>query len=149
MEIDLLLQFEQMGRSKGEALDWEQPVLLPDDGEVEYAEILNALIEWNKEKIMPDAKGHALFESRVANNGLGIVQRHAAWGQRYSENSARRLADIGVSTPELCAMLRNGECNIDDPKIWDHLRLTALERLSIDQPKYAGLRVALEKWSIS
>ncbi len=149
VEIDLLLLFEQMGVTSGPALDWELPALMPDNGEVEYAEILNALMEWNKEKVMPGVKGHALFESRVANNALGISQRHAAWGQAFADDSARRLANIGVSTTQLCDTLRRGENEIGDPAIWDHLRLTALERVSIDQPKYAGLKVALEKWSKS
>ena len=147
VEIDLLLQFERMRTADSAALSWQLPALLPLDGEVEYAEILNALIEWNKEKVMPETNGHALFEARVANNALGIAQRYAAWGLTYSERSTQRLANIGVSTSQLCEALRNGDRNIDDPAIWDHLRLTALERLSIDQPKYAGLRVALEKWS--
>ncbi|GAB5488726.1 MAG: hypothetical protein Pars2KO_22960 [Parasphingorhabdus sp.] len=147
VEIDLLLQFGKMRSTENLELAWEQPALLPDDGEVEYSEILNALIEWNKEKVMPDTNGHALFEARVANNALGIAQRYSAWGLIYSERSTKRLANIGVSTSQLCAALRNGDKGIDDPVIWDHLRLTALERLSVDQPKYAGLRVALEKWS--
>lgn len=147
VEIDLLLLFEQMEVASGPSLAWEQPSLLPEHGEVEYAEILNALIEWNKEKIMPDTKGHALFESRVANNALGIAQRHAAWNEAYASESAIRLANIAVSTPELCAALRSGTKNISEPSIWNHLRLTALERLSIDQPKYAGLHIALNKWS--
>ncbi|MEP2988836.1 MAG: phosphotransferase family protein [Parasphingorhabdus sp.] len=147
VEIDLLLLFEQMAVATGPKLSQERPALLPDDGEVEYAEILNALMEWNKEKVMPSTKGHALFESRVANNALGIVQRHAAWGQIYANRSSERLANIGVSTTQLCAAMRTGERSISEPAIWNHLRLTALERLSIDQPKYAGLRIALNKWS--
>lgn len=147
VEIDLLLLFEPMRGSESSPLVWNEPPLLPDNGEVEYAEILNALIEWNKEKIMPDMKGHALFESRVANNALGIAQRHAAWAQHYAEESAKRLTHIGVSTRQLCASLRNGEKGIDDPGVWDHLRLATLERVSIDQPKYAGFKTALNKWS--
>ncbi len=151
VEIDLLLLFEQMGVATGSRFTWVQPALLPTDGEVDYAEILNALIEWNKEKIMPEMKvfDHSLFESRVANNALGITQRHAAWGQKYAKRSAKRLADIGVSTPELCTALRSGEIDINNSDIWNHLRITALERLSIDQPKYAGLHIALKKWSTS
>lgn len=149
VEIDLLLQFEEMRVSESSKLAWQQPPLLPDDGEVEYSEILNALIEWNKQKIMPNANGHALFEARVANNALGISQRYAAWGLDYAERSSARLANIGVSTAQLCTALRTGTSDIEDPAIWDHLRLTSLERLSIDQPKYAGLSVALEKWSKS
>lgn len=149
VEIDLLLLFEPMRVSGSPTLQWEVPPLLPDNGEVEYAEILNALIEWNKEKIMPGLHDHALFESRVANNALGIAQRHAAWGVRFAENSSERLTKIGVSTHQLCTSLRGGDMLIDDHAIWDHLCLSALERLSIDQPKYAGLKVALDKWSTS
>lgn len=147
VEIDLLLLFEKMGVGSGDKLPWNQPALLPDDGEVEYSEILNAIIEWNKEKIMPETTGHALFESRVVNNALGIAQRHAAWGKSYADRSTNRLANIGVSNSQLCKALRDGHQDIGGSAVWDHLRLTALERLSIDQPKYAGLRVALEKWS--
>jgi len=149
VEVDLLLQFEEMRASDSSTLTWQQPTLLPDDGEVEYSEILNALIEWNKEKVMPGTSGHPLFEARVANNALGISQRYAAWGLEYDTRSSERLANIGVSTSQLCRALRDGTSNIEDTAIWDHLRLSALERLSIDQPKYAGLKVALEKWSKS
>ncbi len=147
VEIDLLLLFEPMRKSESSKLSWHEKALLPEHGEVEYAEILNALIEWNKEKIMPQQEGHALFESRVANNALGIAQRHASWAGKYAENRNQRLANIGVSTEQLCAKLRHGEREIEEPEIWDHLRLSALERLSIDQPKYAGLKTALNKWS--
>ena len=149
VEIDLLLLFERMGLAHGLSLIFEKPALLPDYGEVEYAEILNALIEWNMEKIMPEADGHALFESRVANNALGITQRHASWGQEFEGRSSARLANLGVSTDQLCKALRSGKQDISKAAVWNHLRLTALERVSIDQPKYAGLRVALEQWSKS
>lgn len=147
VEIDLLLLFEQMKVAEGPKLEWIQPDLLPTNGEVDYAEILNALMEWNKGKIMTGLQGHALFESRVANNALGISQRHAAWGTKYTERMSNRLTNIGVSTSELCTALRSGERGIEEPEIWDHLRLTTLERLSIDQPKYAGFRIGSQKWS--
>lgn len=146
VEIDLLLQFEELRDRESAPLDWEEPALLPERGEVDYAEILNALIEWNKEKVLPGTEGHALFESRVANNALGIAQRHAAWGNDYSEVSAKRLAAIGTSHAGLCTSLRSGDRDLSDDALWDHLRLTALDRLSIDQPKYGGFRVAKGKW---
>jgi len=149
VEIDLLLQFDSMRQSDGSGLTLNTPALLPEQGEVAYAEILNALIEWNKEKIMPDQRGHALFETRVANNAMGIVQRHAAWGSAFNENKNERLSNLGVSTDQLCHDLRHGKQDVDEAAIWDHLRLTALERISIDQPKYAGLKVALNNWSTS
>ena len=149
VEIDLLLLFEQMNLVNGPPVSFTQPTLLPEDGEVGYEEVLHALIEWNKEKIMPEANGHALFESRVANNALGIAQRNAAWSQTFAQNRRHRLAILGVSTSEFCAALRSGTKEINDPAVWDHLRMSALERISIDQPKYAGLHVGLKKWSKS
>ncbi|NNC72895.1 MAG: phosphotransferase family protein [Sphingomonadaceae bacterium] len=146
VEIDLLLQFEAMRKAENRALDWAEPPLLPDSGEVGYAEIVNALIEWNKEKVMPGTEGHALFEARVANNALGIMQRQAAWGQKRQDAASERLAAIGTTHINLCAALRAGERDLDDDDLWNHLRLTALDRLSIDQPKYGGFRVAKERW---
>ena len=146
VEIDLLLQFEPMRSRESQFLDWQEPPLLPEIGEVAYSEILNALKEWTKEKVMPDLSGHALFESRVANNALGIAQRAAAWGERFTETATDRLTEIGPTQDALCRALRKGDRSLDEETIWDHLRLSALERLSIDQPKYAGLRVARERW---
>lgn len=146
VEIDLLLQFEAMRERESATLTWSEPDLLPETGEVEYAEILNALREWARDKVIPKAEGHALFEARVANNALGIAQRHAAWGQTYADGAAQRLAAIGTTQSELCRSLRSGERNLGDDALWDHLRLTALDRLSIDQPKYGGFRVAKDRW---
>lgn len=147
VEIDLLLLFEPMREGESRALAWPEPALLPKNGEVAYAEILNALIEWNKEKVMPGRKGHTLFEARVANNALGIAQRAAAWGGRFAERAAARLDGIDETHASLCTALRQGEAGIDDPQLWDHLRLSALERLAIDQPKYGGFRMAKERWA--
>lgn len=146
VEIDLLLLFEPMRAGDSRPLAWSEPPLLPEDGEVAYAEILNALIEWNKDKVMPGQDGHALFEARVANNALGIAQRAAAWGEVFAGRRTARLEALGTNLADLCAGLRDGSIDIEEPKVWDHLRLTALERLAIDQPKYGGLRVARENW---
>ena len=151
VEIDLLLQFETKRNADGRTLDWDQPALLPDEGEPAYQEMLNALIEWNKDKIIPAAEGHSLFEARVAKNALGIAQRFAAWGQNFAMRQSGRFAGLGLTgsgltSEQLCTRLRDGRADLTDEAIWDHLRLTALERLAIDQPKYAGLRVAREKW---
>lgn len=146
VEIDLLLQFEAMRDGASRPLDWDEPALLPDNGEVTYAEILNALIEWDREKIMPGLEGHPLFEARVANNALGIAQRDAAWGDIFAARQDERLAALGVTRSDLCTALRDGSRDLVNEMLWDHLRLTALERLSIDQPKYGGLRVAVARW---
>jgi hypothetical protein len=39
--------------------------------------------------------------------------------------------------------------DLTTPHLLTHLRLQALERLSIHQPRYAGLKVAREKWGLN
>lgn len=146
VEIDLLLQFEPMRDGECPPLDWAEPPLLPEDGEVACAEILNALLEWTRNKVFPGKEAHALFEARVANNALGIAQRHAAWGQYYADGAAERLNDLGTTHTDLCAALRAGERGLNDLALWNYLRHNALNRLSIDQPKYGGFRVATDRW---
>jgi hypothetical protein len=109
--------------------------------------VLTALSEWNTETVQPELTGHDKFQSRVAGNALGIIQRQQQWSGRFSAASERRLAHLGYDHGQLCTALSEGVLDINTPGLWDHLRLSALERLSIDQPKYAGLKVALKKWS--
>jgi hypothetical protein len=115
-------------------------------GETSYGELLTALGEWNSSQVQPGLKGHDKFQSRVAGNALGIARRQAEWGPGFREAAKARLAAIGYDHRQLCSGLSKGDIAISDPAVWDHLRLSALERLSIDQPKYAGLKVALDKW---
>jgi len=150
VEIDLALLFEEI--LPGEIcspLDWSIPDERAETGETGYGELLTALGEWNTEHVQPGLDGHAKFQSRVAGNALGIARRQAEWGPDFREASRARLAAIGYDHGQLCTGLSNGDIGITAPTVWDHLRLSALERLSIDQPKYAGLKVALTKWSSS
>ena len=150
VEIDLALLFEDMLPAEiCTALDWIAPQPDPIKGETGYSEVLTALSDWNKETVQPGLQGHEKFQSRVAGNALGIVQRRFAWGEQFAATSERRLSAIGYDHGQLCHALSDGSLDIKAPGVWDHLRLSALERLSIDQPKYAGLKVALKKWSAS
>ncbi|MEO9469351.1 phosphotransferase family protein [Parasphingorhabdus sp.] len=148
VEIDLALQFEDMLASElCTTLNWTPPEDASQTGETGYGEVLTALSEWNTETVQPDLKGHDKFQSRVAGNALGIIQRQQDWGGQFSAASERRLALLGYDHGQLCTALSEGALDIGTPGLWNHLRLSALERLSIDQPKYAGLKVALNRWS--
>ncbi|GAA0483367.1 hypothetical protein GCM10009096_27220 [Parasphingorhabdus litoris] len=147
VEIDLALLFEDiLPADICTKLDWQMPDAGDVTGETSYDELLTALAEWNKDTVLPDLKGHDRFQSRVAGNALGIAQRQASLGPAFREASDQRLAAIGFDHGQLCAALSQGNITAEHPGLWDHLRLSALERLSIDQPKYAGLKVALNKW---
>ncbi|MEP2104132.1 MAG: phosphotransferase family protein [Parasphingorhabdus sp.] len=147
VEIDLALLFEDILPANICApLDWQMPEAQDIKGETSYDELLTALSEWNKDIVQPDLKGHDRFQSRVAGNALGIATRQASFGPGFRDASDQRLAAIGFDHGQLCAALSEGSIDAGHPGLWDHLRLSALERLSIDQPKYAGLAVALNKW---
>ncbi len=150
VEIDLALLLEEILPDEiCTPLDWSVPEEATVTGETGYGELLTALGEWNTGNVQPGLHGHDKFQSRVAGNALGIARRQAEWGPGFRDAAHARLAAIGCDHAQLCAGLSNGDIAVTDPDIWDHLRLSALERLSIDQPKYAGLEVALNKWNPS
>ena len=147
VEADLLLLFEEiLGLGGGNGVSWEPPSEHDFAGEIDYAELLTALGEWNRESVQAVASGHQLFESRVAGNALGIARRHARWAGVFDQASRERLREIGLDHASLCQALAKGSVGLDDNALWDHLRLSALERMTIDQPRYAGLQQARQRW---
>jgi len=148
VEIDLALLFEEiLPDSIAAPLDWSVPEAESVTGETGYGELLTALDEWNAKQVLPGLQGHDKFQSRVAGNALGIARRQVEWGPGFRDAARARLAAIGYDHRQLCSGLSKGDIAITSAAVWDHLRLSALERLSIDQPKYAGLKVAVNKWS--
>lgn len=148
VEIDLLLIFDPMlGESAEQKIEWDHPDSPSHDGEIHSAELLEALIGWDGEDVIPNAEGRDLFQARVAKNAMGMLQREAALTPIFSERRLARLGDLGLTIDALRDGLSNGSLSPANPALLAHLRLTALERLSIDQPKYPGLAAALKQWS--
>jgi hypothetical protein len=104
------------------------------------------LTQWNKKEVLAEASGHGVFASRVANNALGIVDRALQLGAPYAQRQTQRLTELGYESAALARALRTDFELCISEAIWDHLRLTALERITIDQPRYAGRAVALKRW---
>ena len=146
-EIDLLLLLEEEFYDTPTQVEWQEPSLQSYGGESDDAELLEALINWDKKSVIPNSDGRDLFQARVAKNALGILQRKAQYGAIFAARNQQRLSDLGLSFGELSAGLSNGSLSIDDPKILGHLKLSAMEHLRIDQPHYAGLKTATAKWS--
>jgi aminoglycoside phosphotransferase (APT) family kinase protein len=145
VEIDLMLLFD---RGTPAGLQWTPPPAPAATGEIACEELLAASGEWVSGSVLPASAGHARFEARVAQNALGIAQRHAAWGAEFAHAEAARLATLGLDHGTLCRDLRAGRLAPDVAGVREHLSLRALERLSIDQPQYAGLREACRRWLI-
>jgi hypothetical protein len=78
---------------------------------------------------------------------MGMLRRENTLGPVFAARQADRLAELGLAFQELRTGLAEATVSPSDANVLDHLRLTALERLTIDQPKYPGLTAALDAWS--
>lgn len=105
------------------------------------------MISWDNDNVIPTAKGRDLFQARVAKNAMGMLQRKAEFGPLFAARQKARIDGLNLTETDLCSGLADGSLSPIDAALLAHLRLTALERLSIDQPEYPGLIAALKQWS--
>jgi len=115
-------------------------------------ELVGAVKRFLQEAAMPALEGRVSFHARVAANALSIVERQLdAGADAETEAHARLRGLLGRDgsyddlEAELCARIRSGELGLDSPGLGDHLRATALAKLAVDQPHYAGYRRAVER----
>jgi len=149
-EVDVLLLFDEI-YDFHDKLDLAYLRTKTDSGkgETKPEELTQALSEWLTQDIIPNASGREGFKARVARNAIGMLQRQSQTGSLFSKAQDERLSKLDVSSADLPAKLLSGAMNIQSDALRGHLKLSTLEQLSIDQPKYAGLHVALENWSLS
>ena len=148
-EIDLLLMLEA-ATPDGPAIA-KTKFSLPDGGlatgDTKSFELAKALSEWLTDDVIKAFEGREQFKARIARNAAGILERHGAMQAEFSYREGNRLSKLGYDNEALCNAIEQGDVTLSTPGLLNHLRLCALERCSIDQPKYAGLKVALETWS--
>lgn len=112
-------------------------------------ELVKAVQGFIETKAMPELKGHTAFHARVAANALGIVARELELGPRAAEMEMNQLAallghegSLDELNRELCKCIREGKVDIQSEALRQHLELTTLDKVAIDQPKYSGLKLA-------
>jgi hypothetical protein len=112
-------------------------------------ELVEAVRNFLETKAMPELKGHTAFHARVAANALGIVARELENGAASGSDELQRLkALLNRDGPlkelngELCAQIRSGKIDIASTALENHLERTTLDKVSIDQPNYSGLKIA-------
>ena len=132
-ELDLLLLLEEDAPEAERA----RPVVLPDMsctclGEASQEEMATGIAEWLdtlKEKLT----GHDRFQLAVARNALGMIAREA--------HLLPAELDLVLSQA-----LLSGEKSLASAELLADLRVSALQKLSADVPKYPALRAARQKW---
>ena len=107
--------------------------------------LLDAAIDYLERELSPTLTGYHRFQCRVTLNVLAQVRRELALAPAQSEaERARLVALLGHAgerdelSRELAARIRRGEVALDDPALLEHLRLSLVEALRINNPKWIG-----------
>ena len=112
-------------------------------------ELLISVRDFLRQEVMAQTSGRIQFLSRVAGNSLDIVLRELTLAAPGRELEAARLRELlGQDEPladlrwRLVHGLRDGSIALDLPGLAEHLRLTVVNQIAIDQPRYSGFKTA-------
>ena len=115
-------------------------------------ELLEAVIEFLEKRVMPKLDKHTAFHARVAANVLNIVRRELEHGPGLDAEELDRLKDLlgedgslEELNAELCNRIHQGELDHTNPELMEHLFLTTMGKVSVDQPIYSAYQRALEE----
>jgi hypothetical protein len=103
------------------------------------AELLRAVAGWMES----GGSSQGGYLALVARNALAIAQRELELAPQAEARAKVRLeallgvqGDLPALESKLAAGLRQGSLTRETPGLFEHLRLQALDRLAIDQPRY-------------
>jgi hypothetical protein len=109
-------------------------------------ELLQAVAEFLRERVLPATEGALAYQVRVAANALAIVQREVAQGAAAQAREAEGLrallgpqapADLDAANRLLCAHIATGAMDLATPGLLAHLQRTTADKLAIDLPGYS------------
>ncbi len=116
------------------------------------AELVAAVRAFITDTVALQLTGHAAFHARVAANALAIVERELATRKAAEAREAERLrallpdapigADVAALNHALCEAIRCGGVTAATPGLLEHLRLSTIDQLAVDQPTYSGFLAA-------
>ncbi len=113
-------------------------------------DLLAALGAFLDKEVAPELSGHKAFNMRVAINVLAIVQREAEFGAQFAATEKKRLCDLLDTdssleqlNEKLCDEIRAAHLDLSSPRLVHHLKKVMMGKLAIDQPRYAGYRMAI------
>ena len=116
-------------------------------------ELISSVRDFLRAEVMSETAGRTNFMARVASNSLDIVLRELELGSQAKEQELERLRSLlgehdgslglGDLRWQLTRKLRSGEQSLQDQQLQNHLRQTVTNQIAIDQPRYSGLKTAL------
>jgi hypothetical protein len=112
----------------------------------DVAELVAVVADWLRSEVVP-LLGERRFEGLVAANVLDILFRELTFGPQSEAARRDRLhtllardGDADELDAALSRAIRSGEPDLDPAALHSFLWATTLDRLAIDQPKYAAFR---------
>jgi hypothetical protein len=110
-------------------------------------ELTKAVADFLRSDITPMISGHNAFKLRVAINILDLVTRQLTLTEDSDAAEGERLSKLlGMSgalieqNRVLADRIAKGEVDLATPGLADHLWLTTLAKLAVDQPNYASYK---------
>lgn len=107
--------------------------------------LLGAAIDYLERELLPTLTGYHRFQCRVTLNVLSQVRRELALAPAQTEAERERLVALlghdgsrNDLSRELAKNIRGGGMALDDPALLEHLRLSLVEALRINNPKWLG-----------
>ncbi|MGE0828736.1 MAG: DUF6285 domain-containing protein [Hyphomonadaceae bacterium] len=117
-------------------------------------EILDIVTAFLRDELVPVLPPREAFDARVAANALELVRRQISEGPaREAAEQARLEALLGKQGPlealnsELAKKIADGAVDTRAPEVFRHLWQTTLDKLAIDQPRYAAYQRSAKEWT--
>ena len=114
------------------------------------AAALAAAIDFLRARVVPLLPPREAFEARVLASLLEMVGREmtiGGEGERAEVERLRRLlgqdGDLALLNAEFSRRIAEGALDPADPAVAGHLWATTIEKLAVDQPRYAAYRRVL------
>ena len=110
-------------------------------------QLVDAVAAFLRDRVLPAVDGDLAFETRVSINALDLVAR--ALRQSPATASAHRyrleqlLGETGTAgelDALLCERIRSGVLGAESKGLIEHLTISAMDALRVDQPRYSALR---------
>ncbi len=119
--------------------------------ETKASELVMAISDFLRDRIVPAVEGFNAYNARVAANGLKIVARELDLKPELEALDEQAGKTFGINAQadeiamQLSLLIKDGAIEIDDTLL-HYLRQRTLKRMEIDNPKYSGYREALKRW---